>query len=136
MATVQSIIGEARQQRADNNVDPKQTIAGTLTATGEGFRIAQTHLEAISRLARVHLELSNESVPTPFVLKLKLKVDRERLLKEVEQLEKVIANSDRQLSNADIIAKMPEKVVTTLRQKKAEYEAHLAKSRAALDESE
>ena len=58
--------------------------------------------------------------------------ERERLLKENAELEKVIANSKRQLDNADIIAKMPEKVVATLRAKLAVYEAQLTKNLDAL----
>ena len=61
-----------------------------------------------------------------------LKVDRERVAKEIEQLEKVIANSERQLSNEAFLAKAPEKIVAGMRQKQAEYEAQLAKLRATL----
>jgi len=60
-------------------------------------------------------------------------VDTVRLNKEIEQLEKVIANSRRQLENEDVVRKMPGKVVTSMRSKLAEYEAQLAKNRAALD---
>jgi len=135
MTVMQSIILEARQQRADNNVDPKQTVEGVLHATGDSFRIAHAHSEAIARLAKVNLELHNEAyagVQAPFVLKLKLQVDTERLSKEIDQLEKVIANSDRQLGNADFVAKAPEKVIASMRQKRADYEGQLAKLRAAL----
>ncbi len=59
---------------------------------------------------------------------------REKLRRENEQLEKVIANSKRQLDNEDIVRKMPEKVVATLRSKLAEYEAQLKKNRDALGE--
>ena len=52
---------------------------------------------------------------------------------EQADLEKVIANSKRQLDNADVIAKMPEKVVETLRTKLAGYEAQLKKNLDALD---
>ena len=55
-----------------------------------------------------------------------------RLRKENEQLEKVVANYKRQLDDADIVRKMPEKVVANMRAKLTEYEAQLAKNRAAL----
>ena len=67
-----------------------------------------------------------------FVLKLALKVDREKIGREITELEKVIANSERQLSNEAFLAKAPEKIVAGTRQKQAEYEAQLAKLRAAL----
>ena len=56
----------------------------------------------------------------------------ERLLKENIELEKVIANSKRQLDNEDVIRKMPEKVVASLRSKLAGYESQLAKNLDAL----
>ena len=59
-------------------------------------------------------------------------MDREKIAKEIAELEKVIANSERQLSNEAFIAKAPEKIVAGMRQKQAEYEAQLAKLRAAL----
>ena len=59
-------------------------------------------------------------------------INTQKLALEMAQLEKVIANSERQLSNPDIISKMPEKVVNTLRQKKGEYESQLAKIRSTL----
>ena len=68
----------------------------------------------------------------PSLVQLQLKVDRERLSKEIAELEKVIANSQRQLSNEAFIAKAPEKIVAGMRQKQAEYESQLAKLRATL----
>ena len=50
----------------------------------------------------------------------------------IAELEKVIANSQRQLSNEAFIAKAPEKIVAGMRQKQAEYEGQLAKLRAVL----
>ena len=70
-------------------------------------------------------------MPSSFC-KLDLKVDREKVAKEIAELEKVIANSQRQLSNEAFLAKAPEKIVAGMRQKQAEYEAQLAKLRAAL----
>jgi valyl-tRNA synthetase len=62
----------------------------------------------------------------------KIVVDRARIEKEIEQLEKVIASFARQLENEEFLAKAPEKVIASMRQKKAEYEEQLAKNRAAL----
>jgi valyl-tRNA synthetase len=59
-------------------------------------------------------------------------VDRARIEKEIEQLERVIANSARQLESEEFLKKAPEKVVASMRAKKAEYEAQLEKNRAAL----
>jgi valyl-tRNA synthetase len=62
----------------------------------------------------------------------KIVVDRARIEKEIEQLQKVIANSARQLESEEFLRKAPEKVIASIRQKKAEYEEQLAKNRAAL----
>ena len=135
MATLQEIVTSARATRADNGVDPKQMVEGILYAQNRAFHVAQANEDAISRLAKVKLDLRNEAPPgvdAEFVLQLALKVDREKVAKEIAELEKVIANSERQLSNEAFLAKAPEKIVAGMRQKQAEYEAQLAKLRATL----
>ena len=57
---------------------------------------------------------------------------RIRLTKEIEQLEKLIANSERQLGNEEFVEKAPEKVVAQIREKMAGYQAQAGKSRATL----
>jgi valyl-tRNA synthetase len=58
---------------------------------------------------------------------------RKRLEKENEQLEKNIANSNRQLADETFLARAPEHVVESIRQKLAGYEDQLKKNRATLD---
>ncbi|MEO8097469.1 MAG: valine--tRNA ligase [Acidobacteriota bacterium] len=135
MATLQEIVTSARTTRAENNVDPKMPVDGVLYATGRALEVAQSNAEAITRLARTKLELRNEQYPgvtSEFFLKLALKVDRAKIEKEIAELEKVIANSQRQLSNEGFLAKAPQKITDGMRAKQAEYEAQLAKLRAAL----
>jgi len=50
-----------------------------------------------------------------------------RIAKEREQLEKNIANSQRQLGDEVFLSKAPQKVVDSIRAKLADYEAQLAK---------
>jgi valyl-tRNA synthetase len=88
----------------------------------------QENCSAIERLVNVTLTVE----PGEFALNLDIPVDRARLEKENEQLEKLIANYELQFANEEVMAKKPEKVITGMRQKKAEYEAQLAKNRAAL----
>jgi valyl-tRNA synthetase len=57
---------------------------------------------------------------------------RKRLAKEREQLAKNIANSKRQLSDETFLGKAPARVVESIRQKLADYEAQLSKIDAAL----
>ena len=132
MNELQGIVREARKARADANLDPKQTVDGALTASGTAMAVARANAEAIGRLARVNLTLQDGE---PFRLKLALKVDRTKLEKEITELEKVIANSQRQLSNEAFLAKAPAKVTDGMRAKQAEYEAQVAKLKAALAEA-
>jgi valyl-tRNA synthetase len=135
IVVLKAIVTSARVTRADNGVDPKQTVDGILYAQGQAFHVAQANENAISRLAKVKLDLRNEAPPgvnAEFVLQLALKVDREKIAREIAELEKVVANSERQLSNEAFLAKAPEKIVAGMRQKQAEYEAQLAKLRASL----
>lgn len=131
MAAVQAIITDARAQRADGNVDPKQTVDAILSATGDRLAVARRNVDAISRLARVKLEFRDEE---PFRLKLALKVDRAKIEKEIVDLGKIIANSQKQLSNEGFLAKAPQKITDGMRAKQAEYEAQVAKLRTALTE--
>jgi valyl-tRNA synthetase len=130
MEVIQKIVTEIRQGRASNKIDKSQALMANVSAPADAFLVIQQNAKAIERLANVTLTLEQG----PLAVKLDIPLDRARLDRENEQLEKVIANSKRQLDNAEIIAKMPEKVVATLRSKLAEYEAQLAKNRAALGE--
>jgi valyl-tRNA synthetase len=139
MALLQEIVTAARALRADHKIDKKPLLTGVLYCS------RPLHLDAIERLANVKLTVETVAPPklegavrsTPdfdLVLEMpKAANQSERLLKENAELEKVIANSDRQLSNADIVSKMPEKVVETLRAKNAAYKAQLQKNRDALE---
>jgi valyl-tRNA synthetase len=138
MALLQEIVTAARALRADHKVDKKPLLTGTL------YCKLPLQLESIERLANVKLAVETGAAPkldgavrsTPefdLVLEMpKAANQRERLLKENTELEKVIANSDRQLSNGDVIAKMPAHVVETLRSKNVAYKAQLQKNLDAL----
>jgi valyl-tRNA synthetase len=138
MALLQEIVTAARALRADHKVDKKPLLTGVL------YCRQPLHLDAIERLANVKLRVETGAVPKlegavrsapDFDLVLEMPQaanQRGRLIKENVELEKVIANSDRQLSNEDIIGKMPPHVVETLRTKNAGYKAQLQKNRDAL----
>ncbi len=147
MATMQSIITSARTIRAERKIDRKLNVPGTLYAEGAAIGVARARAAAIEKLANVTLALKEGKAPklegavrsTPeFDLILELpeaEGERDRLIKENEQLRKVIENSERQLANEDFIQKAPEKVIATIRQKKADYEAQVTKNLAAIERS-
>jgi valyl-tRNA synthetase len=124
MEMMQRIVTEIRKDRASNKINEQQRVAAVFHGTLE-------HQREIEHLARVTLTVEANN-GQPWSIRLNIPIDRARLQKENEALQKVIANSKRQLDNADVIAKMPEKVVATLRAKLADYEAQLKKNNDAL----
>jgi valyl-tRNA synthetase len=144
MAVLQEIITAARSLRADHKVDKKQMLPAVLYAPGHAHSVAWSHAQAIEKLANIQLEMHRETAPklegavrsTPefdLLLKIPAAADQhERLEKENVHLEKLIANCERQLTNEEFLKKAPAHVVDEIRRKKAEYEAQVAKNRAAL----
>ena len=131
MAVVQSNVKEIRQGRAANKIDRSQVLLVEISADGDEYDYIAANREAIAKLANVTLELVRGSS----ALKLNIPIDRARLEKENAELEKQIANLERQFTDTESLAKKPEKIVEGMRKKKAEYEAQLAKNRAALEAS-
>ncbi len=147
VAALQAIISAARTLRAE--VIPGHTglIDATLYARGVAFDVAQAERSAIERLASVKLEIHGGTASklggavrsTPdFDLLLQLPAAdtdalRGKLRKEIDQLQKLVTNSGRQLEDQEFMSKAPEKVVATIRMKLADYESQLAKSKETLE---
>jgi valyl-tRNA synthetase len=145
MSILQEIITAARELRADMKVDAKQPLDGVLILRGNAAQLADTQVPAIEKLANVRLTVADfnggaegvvRSAPE-FDLILRVTVEqahaqRTRLLKEVEQLEKVIANSERQLADEKFTSRAPASVVASIRQKLDDYKAQLLKHRETL----
>src|SRR5580704_1655504 len=143
MALMQEMITAARKLRADHGLDRKLVLSGVLYCRNGSKNM---ELGVIEKLANVKLDIRTETAPklsgavrsTPdFDLLLELpEVDAEgqrgRLQKEVEELEKLINDKDRQLANDKFLNGAPAHVVESLRSKRAEYVAQLEKSQAAL----
>jgi valyl-tRNA synthetase len=147
MQIVVDIISSARNLRADMAVSPKEQLDAVLYSTGAPAAIARKQKEAIEKLAGVRLDVRGEAAPaetsgvrrstTEFDLLLSVPaaqadLQRKRLEKEIEQLEKVMAGSERQLGNETFVSRAPEAVVRSLREKLGEYRAQVEKSREAL----
>ncbi|HYL74465.1 MAG TPA: valine--tRNA ligase [Bryobacteraceae bacterium] len=143
MTLLQEMITAARKLRADHGLDRKLILNGVLYCRNGSKHV---ELSVIEKLANVKLDVRNEAAPklagavrsTPdFDLLLELpEVDsegqRNRLKKEIDQLEKLIVDKDRQLANDKFLNSAPPHVVDSLRAKRGEYLAQLEKSRAAL----
>ena len=126
---VKKIVGGARLTRAENKLDPRQQLTGTLYCPD--LELAQRQAGAIQKLAHVKLELQAEAgAEWRLVLdvpKSQEEAQGKRIEKEREQLEKNIANIERQLSDEVFLGKAPAKVVESLRAKLADYKAQRAK---------
>ncbi|MEQ1883573.1 MAG: valine--tRNA ligase [Bryobacteraceae bacterium] len=134
MKLLQDVVTQIRGIRADHKIDRKEKLAGVLTVAGSA------PAAMIELLGNVSLEVKAGTGPG-FDLKLNLpeaagpsEEQLDRLRKDNEQLEKVIANSKRQLENEAFVSKAPAKVIDGMRTKLAEYEAQYAKNKAALGE--
>jgi len=66
--------------------------------------------------------------------KIDVVAERERLKKELEQIEKEIGNGQRQLSNEQFLAKAPAKVVEGMRARARELSVLREKTQSKLDE--
>jgi valyl-tRNA synthetase len=147
-ALLQEIISAARNLRADAKLDPKQQLDAFIYCEGVVAELSTSQKESIERLANVTLTTAPASAErargakrsTPeFDLVLavpaaQMEKQRDRLVKEIANLQQVISNSEKQLSNEDFLKKAPEKVLATLREKLADYKAQLEKSKEALEE--
>ncbi|HUS08679.1 MAG TPA: valine--tRNA ligase [Bryobacteraceae bacterium] len=148
MSVLQAIITTARELRSDVKADPKQTLDGVLVARQAVSELVRGQLSALEKLSRMKLELRfSAGDPVEGVTRSEAEFDliarvspeqadaqRGRLEKEIEQLEKVIANSSRQLGDEKFLSRAPAHVVDGIRLKLADYEAQLSKNREALSQ--
>ena len=135
MKLLQDVVTEIRGVRADQKISPKEPLAGVLKASGA------VPVNMIEQLGNVKLRLER-GLTAGFELKLELPQSegrsndqRQRLIKESAQLEKQIANYQAQFEDQESLNKKPAKLIDNMRTKLAEYEAQLAKNKAALGES-
>ena len=138
IAVLQDIVTMARTLRTESKLDPKQQFAGALYCRTGSLGIAERHATAIQKLARVTLAFKAEVAPKASAMRSnaefdlvldipKVQEDPARRQKEVEQLEKNIANSERQLNDPIFMNKAPAKVIDTIRAKLADYKTQLEK---------
>jgi len=147
MELLQNIIVAARNLRAELRLDPKQQLEGVLYARDSAYEVAREHREAILRLAGVDLAVHPGVAPQlqppmrsapEFDLMLKvpgaqLEALKRRIQKEVEELERLVESSRRQLDNREFLERAPAHVIEGLKNRLSEYEAKLESSRAVLE---
>jgi valyl-tRNA synthetase len=91
MEVLQAVVTEVRQGRAAAKIDKSEALNADISAPAPAHEIIENQRASIERLANVKFNLTPGS-QAPFVVKLSIPIDRARLEKENEQLEKLIAN--------------------------------------------
>jgi valyl-tRNA synthetase len=145
MSILQNIISAAREVRADLKLDPKATVDAVLVVREPARVVADSQTAAIEKLGGLRLKQAESAEGIAGVKRsfaefdLVISVSAEqaaahdaRVQKEIAQLEKLIANSERQLADSTFVGRAPAHVVDTIRQKLAEYKAQFAKLRESL----
>jgi len=150
MAILQDLIVSVRNVRAELKVEPKQRVPIQVFAhQPEIRRLLEENQGAMERLGGVEsVEFVNDSlaklpgarhtarfdVHVVYEKKIDVVAERERLKKELEKIEKEIANGQRQLSNEGFLAKAPAHVVEGLRKRAGELQVLQGKTKSKLDE--
>lgn len=150
MAILQDLIVSVRNVRAELKVEPKQRVPIQVFAYEPEIRaLLEENRSAVERLGGVEkIEFVNESlaklagarhtarfdVHVIYEKKIDIAAERERLNKELEKIEKEIANGQRQLNNEGFLAKAPANVVEGLRKRAAELQVLRGKTTSKLNE--
>jgi len=150
MAILQDLIVNVRNVRAELKVEPKVRVPIQIYAHEPEIRkLLQQNQGAVERLATVEsVEYVNASlaklagarhtarfdVHVIYEKKIDVAAERERLNKELEKIEKEIANGQRQLSNEGFLAKAPAHVVEGLRKRSEELKVLREKAQNKLAE--
>jgi valyl-tRNA synthetase len=150
MAIVQDLIVSVRNLRAELKVEQKQKVPiQVYTQDVEIRSLLEQNRGAIERLANVEgitfvkdplsklpgaRSTARFDVHVIYEKKIDVGAERQRLTKELEQIEKEMSNSRRQLSNEQFLAKAPAKVVEGMRNRLAELEVLREKVRNSSNE--
>jgi valyl-tRNA synthetase len=150
MAVLQDLIVSVRNLRAELKVDQKQRVPIQIFVEEPQIRrLIEQNQGAVERLANAEkIEFVESSlaklsatrhtarfdVHVIYERKIDVAAERERLKKELEQIEKEYANGQRQLGNEQFLAKAPAKVVEGIRRRAQELEILREKVKSKLDE--
>jgi len=150
MAILQDLIVSVRNVRAELKVEPKQRVPIQVFAhEAEIRKLLEQSLGAVERLGSVEsIEFVDTSlaklpgarhtarfdVHVIYEKKIDVAAERERLGKELEKIEKEIANGQRQLSNEGFLAKAPVHVVEGLRKRAQELQVLREKATSKMEE--
>jgi valyl-tRNA synthetase len=150
MAILQDLIASVRNLRAELKVEPKVKVPIAVHAPEpEIRRLIEENRAAVERLGGVeNVTFVKESlaklagarhtarfdVHVTYERKIDVAAERDRLTKELEKIEKEIANGQRQLSNEQFLAKAPPQVVEGIRKRGQELLVVQEKTKSKLEE--
>ena len=146
VAMLRDLVTTARNLRAELNLPPKDTLHGTIHSDNEIVRsIVHTERVALLRLGGVELQSErgqaaagqamghtadfDMSLELPEASKAAL---REKLQKQLGQLEKAAGGARGRLANEAFVSKAPEHVVEGLRKKLGDYESQIDRIKGTL----
>jgi valyl-tRNA synthetase len=146
-ALLQEMVSVARALRAENKIDPGVKVEGWVeTTTERAGETAAQEVAVLNALAGGTYAVNPEEKGTgsrrasvEFAVALRLSATqaeaiRQRLVKRVAELEKVIGSSTKQLGSEAFVAKAPAHVIEGIREKLGQYETELKEQEAALQE--
>jgi valyl-tRNA synthetase len=150
MSILQDLIVSVRNLRAELKVEPKIKVpVQVFVHEPEIRKLIEQNQGSVERLASIEKiafvdsslaklpgarHTSRFDVHVIYERKIDVTAERERLKKELEQIEKEIGNGQRQLSNQQFLQKAPAKVVEGLRNRAQELEILRVKVKSKLEE--
>jgi len=152
MAILQDLIVSVRNLRLDLKVEPKTKVPIEIFASEVGIRrlieenrgaILSDRSASVEKIVFVESSLAklpgarhtaHFDVHVVYEKQIDVAAECERLKKDLEKIEKEIANSQRQLGNEQFLAKAPAHVVEGIRKRAGELEIVFAKTKSKLEE--
>ena len=136
----------ARNLRAELNIAPKTELEGIIYAhTKQGQGVVEKQNEGLEKLTAVKFTAQEGKAPEgkamhhegDFDLFLHLPaaeqgILRDRLIKQLDPLQKAKLSAERQLSNEEFVSKAPAQVLETTRQKLADYTSKIERIKTTL----
>jgi valyl-tRNA synthetase len=147
MGLLQELIVEIRALRKEIGVEEKAVVPVEVRIDADLKPVISGNLAIVERMARVSEvrfvdvisaglakhSTSQFDVAVIYECKIDVAAERDKLAKEIAKLEKIIANSERQLNNPGFTAKAPPHIVDGLKKQRDDAQQLLDKLRRDLD---
>jgi len=146
IAALKDLVTSVRNLRAEMNIPPKEQLSGEVYSNAANVReVVETESEILAKLARVTLTAIAGSAPqgkamghtSTFDMALQLPEShtaalKQKLEKQAAQLEKAAKGARGQLSNEKFLAKAPDHVVASIKEKLTDYESQIERIQGTL----